>query len=275
MKNKKSDLAEIKEAKLYLWPMRALTIGTVNGDFCTNNIMNSLVISANSPIVIEGTNSQISRSKYLESKAVLIEPASKLKLSVKNSRLFILSLTPLTADIEFLLANYSLEDNEAFSLFREFPHSLISAFLKIDSTGLDASKASDLISKALNPNNLDISSKVRESRIRHLALSMLNNPNEISTSEEHAKQIGLSKYRMLHLFKSELGMTWGNFKKICKLKAFNYAFAQHQKLTDSAHEANFTDLAHFSKTFKGITGSSPNQFYGNSEQLKIYIDQSI
>ncbi len=270
--SKKTQRDKIGCPKIYLWSARALTIGSVNGTFCTNNMMNTFALSLNNPILVEDSKLECAENSISETQAILIEPGSQLKLSVNNSRLILLSILALTADREVLLDSYPFKSKGMYHTLEKPGEALLAYFRDIDDQELDANAAGKLVDLAINPRGRTKVPKIKDGRIRELVIHMLNNPAQVNSSEEIAKRLGFSKYRFLHLFKSEVGMTYGNFKKILKMKAFTQAFARYRKITDSAHEANFTDLAHFSNRFKTISGLTPGQFYGDFDHLRLFID---
>jgi AraC family transcriptional regulator len=79
--------------------------------------------------------------------------------------------------------------------------------------------------------------------------------------QEMAKQVHLSPFHFARQFKRTLGISPYQF--VLQLKI------EHAKMTmkkckgsiiDTAHELNFADQAHFSNTFKKVTGISPRKY---------------
>ncbi|SHF84784.1 AraC-type DNA-binding protein [Leeuwenhoekiella marinoflava DSM 3653] len=81
--------------------------------------------------------------------------------------------------------------------------------------------------------------------------------------DELSKMANINKYGFVKKFKTSTGMTPMNYilmKKIFSCKTF---IEPNSELTELAYLYNFSDLAHFSKTFKRYIGISPKKFQAN------------
>jgi len=77
---------------------------------------------------------------------------------------------------------------------------------------------------------------------------------------ELAKMAMINKYGFAKKFKSSTGMTPMNYILMKKIFSAKSLIKANSDLTKIAHQYNFSDLAHFSKTFKRYIGISPNSF---------------
>lgn len=87
-----------------------------------------------------------------------------------------------------------------------------------------------------------------------------------------ADQHQMSRQYLGRLFKSKLGKTPSEFKKIDRFRKTFKAHKTARNLTELS-TLEFYDQSHFSKDFKKFTGKSPNQFFKkvNAEKENIWL----
>ncbi|MEJ0022042.1 MAG: helix-turn-helix domain-containing protein [Alphaproteobacteria bacterium] len=73
---------------------------------------------------------------------------------------------------------------------------------------------------------------------------------------EAAKQVGLSNARASHLFVEQTGLAFRTYLLWLRLIRAVDRYSAGASLTDAAHEAGFSDSAHFSRTFRRMFGLS-------------------
>lgn len=69
----------------------------------------------------------------------------------------------------------------------------------------------------------------------------------------------LSESRLIHLFKEEIGIPIRKYVLWCRLQEAIKHFLKGQTLTQSAHLAGFSDIAHLTRTFVSMFGMTPSQ----------------
>ena len=69
-----------------------------------------------------------------------------------------------------------------------------------------------------------------------------------------AREIGLSIDRMSHLFVEQTGLPFRTYLLWLRMRKAVEAYAQGASLTTAAHNAGFSDSAHFSRTFRRMFG---------------------
>lgn len=75
-----------------------------------------------------------------------------------------------------------------------------------------------------------------------------------------AAQVGLSASRLTHLVTDALGVAPRDLRTWFKLRrALGAALLGHATLTDAAHEAEFADSAHLTRTCKALMGVRPSE----------------
>lgn len=80
---------------------------------------------------------------------------------------------------------------------------------------------------------------------------------------ELAKMANINKYGFVKKFKASRGMTPMSYVLMKKIFSCKNLIDTHSELTEIAYLYNFTDLAHFSKTFKRYIGISPKMYQEN------------
>jgi AraC-like DNA-binding protein len=78
-----------------------------------------------------------------------------------------------------------------------------------------------------------------------------------------AEMANINKFGFVKKFKTSTGMTPMNYILMKKIFSSKKLIGSNSELTDIAYQYNFTDLAHFSKTFKRFIGVSPNKYKGS------------
>ncbi|MEM6380370.1 MAG: AraC family transcriptional regulator [Bacteroidota bacterium] len=80
------------------------------------------------------------------------------------------------------------------------------------------------------------------------------------TLDEMASVVNLNKYTFNKHFKSATGMSPINYVLMQKVFQAKKFISSESCLTSLAYQFDFTDMAHFSKTFKRYIGISPKQY---------------
>lgn len=104
-----------------------------------------------------------------------------------------------------------------------------------------------------------------DQRIVQALWTILRDPDSLVPADDLAESLGMSTSRFLHLFRSELGITYRRMEIWIRLAKATAAFGQFDSLTDLAHEFGFSDSAHFSRAFKETFGYSPSAYYARSQ----------
>jgi len=251
---------KIHQVKFYYLLNRALAIGTGQGIFPVNNILDLLLVSLDSPFVLYGQN----KEEICSTNIAFIKHGYRFFHQSYSPRIFFLYMLPLSPDQNFLRENYSFQvspTHPEVSWIDESIPTIVDVLNQIDKEHTSASKADALLDKLINPKNLISPAVSADKRVLNLVLRMLSDTQWIPDAKEASRELNISESRFLSLFGQEAGMTYTHFKKVCKHKAFNEAFAKTMQLTESSYAASYTDSAHFCNTFKNFHGLTPKQFY--------------
>ncbi|MCE9648187.1 MAG: AraC family transcriptional regulator [Parvibaculum sp.] len=80
---------------------------------------------------------------------------------------------------------------------------------------------------------------------------------------------GLSPSRFQHLFKQIVGMPVRRYILWFRIRRVIEAMHDGASLTRAAHEAGFSDSAHFTRTFKAMIGLPPSDLFGRKPRVNI------
>ena len=78
--------------------------------------------------------------------------------------------------------------------------------------------------------------------------------------DELSKIVNINKFGFTKKFKALTGMTPMNYVLMRKIFSSKVSIKSNLELTEIAYQYNFTDMAHFSKTFKRFIGISPKKY---------------
>lgn len=85
---------------------------------------------------------------------------------------------------------------------------------------------------------------------------------------------GLSPGRFQHLFHRHAGMTVRRYLLWCRIRRVILAVHEGANLTAAAHDAGFSDSAHFSRTFRTMTGIAPSEVFVREPRASISLYDS-
>lgn len=90
-----------------------------------------------------------------------------------------------------------------------------------------------------------------------------NNIEERFCLDELSKMANINKYGFVKKFKASTGMTPMNYILMKKIFSCKNLIQPHSELTELAYRYGFSDLPHFSRTFKSYVGISPKNYQSN------------
>ena len=101
---------------------------------------------------------------------------------------------------------------------------------------------------------------VRDPRVRRAMLLMEQNLSSPPPVEQLAASVAISKRQLERLFQRELGVGLQAFGRDLRMSYAVWLMAHAPgRISDVAAQCGFADAAHFSRTFRGIFGTSPVQ----------------
>ncbi len=87
--------------------------------------------------------------------------------------------------------------------------------------------------------------------------------------DDIAEKIHLSPPRTMTLFKRHIGIPVRRYIQWMRIRKAIYLIGMGANFTDVSHQVGFTDLAHFSKSFKSVFGFAPQEVIGKQMDIKV------
>jgi len=156
------------------------------------------------------------------------------------------------------------------ALMAQFPHDGSSLYLLSAETVSACLDELDLLEKNSQSKNFDTSGMVSiltctsneilplDPRVQKTMAYIRNHLDELDSLEPLAEMLAISPRYLRRLFEQQAGMSIQRFRLWVKLRTALDRIAAGLNLTDAAHEAGFTDSAHFSRTFRAMFGIAPS-----------------
>lgn len=144
--------------------------------------------------------------------------------------------------------------------------------LKINSINYAKGKIDDESYVLLIKNTLKKIISTDQIKIDHRIEKGLNhlkkNKDRVVSLSEISNICHLSESRFIHLFKSELKIT---FRRAQLWYRVSHSFTTlfEKSITETAYEFGFSDSSHYSRTFKENFGFSPRDFLKNSQFIQV------
>ncbi|WP_411895230.1 AraC family transcriptional regulator [Winogradskyella sp. A2] len=201
-------------------------------------------ISITNPYEIH-SNPLIDNDSYLKFDTIYVpNKVVKYVLNGRNIKFINRQITSKKANKLFLKLKIALDTKDD-----EMVESYLSQFMQVLEQYSQEHKTEY---SGLNFNNYNQIRSYIESHIYH----------KISL-DELSKIANINKYGFTKKFKAWTGMTPMNYVLMRKIFSSKKLIKSNTELTDLAYQYNFTDLAHFSKTFKRFIGISPKEYQVN------------
>ena len=109
-----------------------------------------------------------------------------------------------------------------------------------------------------------------DARIQAVLNELRQNPASNEPVKYFASKVGLSEDRLHHLFSDVMGLPIHRYRVWLRLKCASQLYFSGYDLTYAAHDAGFSDAAHFSRTFKRMYGASPKETLSARKELSYY-----
>ena len=100
-----------------------------------------------------------------------------------------------------------------------------------------------------------------------LVVYIENNINDNFSLDVLARMANINKFGFVKKFKASTGMTPMSYILMKKIFSSKKLIVPESELTELAYQYNFTDMAHFSKTFKRYIGISPKMYQENINKI--------
>lgn len=109
---------------------------------------------------------------------------------------------------------------------------------------------------------------VIDERVQRTMDYIRNHLEDIETLESLAGLLAISPRYLRRLFEQQVGMSLQRFRLWVKLQSALYHIAAGKSFTEAAYTADFTDSAHFSRTFRAMFGIAPSDVMSKASKSR-------
>ncbi|PWU70123.1 AraC family transcriptional regulator [Gracilibacillus dipsosauri] len=109
-------------------------------------------------------------------------------------------------------------------------------------------------------NNLAADTKKDNVLIRKAKEMLHANMENVLKLDEICKELGLSKFQFIRLFKSHTGISPYQYFLNCKVERAKALIEEHRDIYTAVAECGFVDLAHLNKHFKSVYGTTALEY---------------
>ena len=117
--------------------------------------------------------------------------------------------------------------------------------------------------------------RVLEPRIQAVVDAIKGDPRGRFSADDCAASVQLSSWRFLHLFKTELGVPFRNFRSWKRARSLLHYVTREASLVNVALEAGYPDSTHFSHSIRQVFGLKPKDIFAGSRKLAVYGDRPV
>lgn len=114
----------------------------------------------------------------------------------------------------------------------------------------------------------------RDARVERTLSILKSSVPDVPLLSDLAAAVGLSESRLTCLFNATMGLSLRRYAQWLRLRHVVFCMATGHSITDAAHEAGFADLAHLSRTFRGMFGVPISSFFGRTTRVNWLIQLS-
>lgn len=107
-------------------------------------------------------------------------------------------------------------------------------------------------------------------RIGGVLAKIKQDPNSHTSAEDCALISHLSVSRFLHLFKTEVGTPFRNFRTWQRARSVLYYVTQSANLANIALDVGYPDSTHFSHSVRQVYGLTPKSIFAGCRKLALY-----
>ncbi len=109
-------------------------------------------------------------------------------------------------------------------------------------------------------NNLAADTKKDNVLIRKAKEMLHANMENVLKLDELCKELGLSKFQFIRLFKSHTGISPYQYFLNCKVERAKALIEEHRDIYTAVAECGFVDLAHLNKHYKSVYGTTALEY---------------
>ena len=239
----------MREPLIYHWDTRILSIGRTDLLAPHTHATAELVVSFDTAV-----HCKTAKGEAVRSLSLLIPPGLEHQNTHVDPLCPVLYLDPEGGDYESLSSR--LGNPERVVSLGGLEGGLRRLMLNIYQKKPSSVEVDRLLNIALFGESVAPDSQ-RDARVEAVVELIKTDLSASISVEELASGVHLSTDRLLHLFKSQIGVPLRQYRTWLRLREASKLVREGLSMTLAAHQAGFFDSAHFSRAFKRQFGVSP------------------
>lgn len=249
--------------KVFLWQEQALFLGEAAGTSFHASPAIKIVIALDTEFKLQTTEN----GAWQNFKSAIIAPGQFHAIDGQNNRLALIILVPEAKAAQPLIPILSRK-----SLSR-IPVGVVQNFLPIfeefEQMTVETVESEKIcrrmFEKIRNGEEL-LSAEIDKRVSQGIEKLRTESENHVSVGEI-AADVALSESRFSHLFSKEVGVSVRRYQLWLRLRDAIHLLANGNSLTETAHEAGFSDSSHLTRTFRQMLGIAPSALLKHSSLI--------
>lgn len=249
--------------KVFVWQEQGLFLGSASTTSFHASPAIKILISLESEFRLQTTEN----GTWQNFKSAVIAPGQFHAIDGQNNKLALIILVPEAKAAQPLIPILSRK-----SIFR-VPAGVVQNFLLIfeefEQMSVGSVESEKICRKMFEKirNGEELLSAELDKRITK-SIARLRAASESSVSvSEIAANVALSESRFSHLFTEQVGVSVRRYQVWIRLRDAIHLLANGTSLTETAHEAGFSDSAHLTRTFRQMLGIAPSALLKHSSLI--------
>lgn len=249
------------ERVMWINPDRVFYVGLLGAPSTRNFGAISLYIALQSPIRI-----RVDGGLWQTGSVAVVQPYTSHQVACDARHIAVIHIEPESVDsarLPALLQHRSgvVEDDQLCDRVWDFYTALSRSGQSGDAPTLDFDAlvfGQNLSARSVDPRIARVLERIRA------------DPSSHAPAQHCAAQINLSFSRFLHLFKSEVGVSFRSFRTWKRARSLlHYVMDQRTTLTDVALGSGYPDSTHFSHSIRQVYGLKPKDIFAGSRNLRV------
>ena len=243
-----------------MWQEQAFFLGNASTTSFHASPAIKIVIALDGEFILQTTEN----GAWQNFKSAIIAPGQSHAIDGQNKRLALIVLVPEAKVAQPLIPILSRKN-----IYR-IPVGVVQNFLPIfkefEQMSVENVESEKICRKMLKKikNGEELLSAALDKRISQSIERLRTGTGNHVSVGEIAANAALSESRFSHLFTEQVGVSVRRYQLWIRLRDAIHMLANGTSLTDTAHEAGFSDSAHFTRTFRQMLGIAPSALLKHS-----------
>lgn len=109
---------------------------------------------------------------------------------------------------------------------------------------------------------------IRAERLAPMVQALQVDPSQSRSMAEWAVELNMSRSSLARAFETELGMTFGHFQRLIRIRRATELLALGESVKAAASQVGYAGVAKFITMFRGVVGATPLRYFHQSRSLR-------